>query len=564
MLIASLCLWQITQVRFPKGFPMRDFQLPGRSPVLARHAMCATSHPLAVECAVGVMREGGNAVDAAVTAALTMGLLEPAMTGIGGDAFALVWKEGDARPRGLNGSGRAPMAIDASMLRREGLSAVEQESAHAVTVPGAIDAFDTLLSEFGTYGWDRALAPSIKIAREGHPVAQRAAADWAAYSPRLTGDMARHFLVNGERAPRMGEVFAYPANAEALEIIAREGRAGFYEGPVAADMVATLNKHGGRHTLADFAATKSTWVEPVSGHYRGMELIELPPNGQGVAAILMARILEGFELDELDPHGPERAHIEAEAARLAYDARNRLIADPDTPGADERLAHLMAEETVRRLQEQIDPMAARSDLLESVADLHELGAAIGTGGAQHKDTIYITVVDADRTMVSLIYSVFHDFGSRIASERYGINFQSRGAGFTLEEGHPNELKGGKRPMHTIIPGMMAKDGKPYASFGVMGGAYQSNGHARLISNLVDYGMDPQAAMDAPRSFFDKGYLSVERGYSRSALDRLGVMGHDARIAEGAIGGGQIIIIDPQTGCLIGGSDPRKDGCALGF
>ncbi len=543
---------------------MRDFQIPGRSPVLARNAMCATSHPLAVECAIGVLRSGGNAVDAAVTAALTMGLLEPAMTGIGGDAFALVWKDGEARPRGLNGSGRAPMSLDAATLRQQGFDAVDQNSAHAVTIPGAVDTFDTLLSEFGTYGWDRALAPSLRFAREGHPVAPRAASDWADDAPNMTGAMARHFLVEGQRAPRVGEIFGWKAQAEALEIIAREGRAGFYEGPVAEDMIASLTALGGKHTMADFAATKSTWVEPVSGMYRGMELIELPPNGQGVAAILMARILEGFELDELDPHGPERAHIEAEAKRLAYDARDRLIADPDTPGAAERLSHIMSEQTVHSLRDRIVPMAARSDLLDDLAGLHEVGAAIGTGGAEHRDTIYITVVDSDRTMVSLIYSVFHAFGSRIASDRYGINFQSRGAGFTLEEGHPNELKGGKRPMHTIIPGMLAKDGKPYASFGVMGGAYQSNGHARLISNLVDYGMDPQEAMDAPRSFLDKGVLSVERGYPRSTLDRLGAMGHDAQVAEGAIGGGQIIVIDPETGCLIGGSDPRKDGCAMGY
>jgi len=543
---------------------MRDFQIPGRSPVHARHAMCATSHPLAVECAVRVMREGGNAVDAAVTAALTLGLLEPAMTGIGGDAFALVWKDGEARPRGLNGSGRSPASLDAAFLRQQGQDAVDTDSVHAVTVPGAVDAFDTLLAEYGTWGWDRVLAPSIRLAREGHPVAQRAASDWAEYAPTLSGDMAQHFLVKGERAPRMGEMFAYPAQAEALEIIAREGRAGFYEGALAEDMVETLARHGGRHTLADFAATRSTWVEPISGTYRGMELIELPPNGQGVTAILMARILEGFELDELAPDGPERAHIEAEAARLAYDARNRLVADPDSPGAAERLAHLMSDETVRALQDRIDPMAARPDLLEGVAGLHDLGAAIGTGGAEHTDTIYITVVDADRTMVSLIYSVFHDFGSRIASTRYGINFQNRGAGFSLEAGHPNELQGAKRPMHTIIPGMLAKDGKPYASFGVMGGPYQPNGHARVLSNLVDYGMDPQAALDAPRSFFDKDFLSVERGYRQSSMNLLAAMGHDARVPAGAIGGGQIIVVDPETGCLIGGSDPRKDGCAMGF
>ncbi len=543
---------------------MRDFQLPGRSPVHARHAMCATSHPLAVECAVRVLREGGNAVDAAVTAALTLGLLEPAMTGIGGDAFALVWRDGEARPRGLNGSGRAPASLDAATLRGQGMERIDPGSVHAVTVPGAVDAFDTLLSEFGTWGWDRALAPSIRLAREGHPVAQRASADWADYAPTLHGDMARHFLVDGARAPRMGEVFAYPAQAEALEIIAREGRAGFYEGPLAEDMVATLARHGGAHTMADFAATRATWVEPISGLYRGTELIELPPNGQGVTALLMARILEGFELDELDPDGPERAHIEAEAARLAYDARDRLVADPDTPGAAERLAHMLSDETVRALQDRIDPMAARPDLLQGVADLHGAGPAIGVGGAQHTDTIYITVVDEARTMVSLIYSVFHDFGARIASERYGINFQNRGAGFSLAEGHPNELKGTRRPMHTIIPGMLARDGKPYASFGVMGGPYQPNGHARLISNLVDHGMDPQAAMDAPRSFYNDGYLAVERGYSRRTLDSLGAMGHDARVAPGAIGGGQIIVIDPETGCLVGGSDPRKDGCAMGY
>ena len=543
---------------------MRDFQLPGRSTVHAKNGMCATSHPLAAECAVGVLRAGGNAVDAAVTAALTMGLLEPAMTGIGGDAFALVWRDGEDRPRGLNGSGRAPFALDAGLLRQQGLSEIDVHGAHAVTVPGAIDAFDTLLAEYGTYGWDRAMAPAITIAREGHPVAPRVAWDWKKDETMLTGAMGQHFLVDGTRAPRTGEMFAYPAQGEAMEIIARDGRAGFYEGPVAEDMVASLNALGGRHTLADFAATKSTWVEPISGTYRGMEMIELPPNGQGACAILMAKILEGFEFGEVDPNGPERAHIEAEAARLAYDARNRLIGDADAPGAAERLAHMLSEETVNSLRDRIDPMGARADLLDDVAELHAMGPAVGTGGATHKDTIYITVVDKDRTMVSLIYSIYHAFGSRIASDRYGINFQCRGAAFSLEEGHPNELKGGRRPMHTIIPGMFAKDGKPVGTFGVMGGAYQSNGHARLISNLVDYGMDPQEAMDAPRSFFDKDVLEVERGYSKSTLNRLGALGHDARIAEGPIGGGQIIMLDAETGCLVGGSDPRKDGCALGY
>ncbi len=543
---------------------MRDFQLPGRSTVHARNGMCATSHPLAAECAIRCLREGGNAVDAAVTASLMLGLLEPAMTGIGGDAFALVWKDGEQRPIGLNGSGRAPAGLDAAMLRADGLSAIPQDSDAAVSVPGAIDAFDTLLRDHGTFGWDRALAPAIEIARNGHPVAPRVAWDWGQNADSLKGDMAKHFLLDGNRAPKAGDMVAYPAQAEAMEIIAREGRAGFYSGPVAEDMVESLQAIGGKHTLEDFSATSCTYVAPISGTYRGVELIELPPNGQGATAILMAKILEGFDIGALDPFGPERAHIEAEAARLAYDARNRLIADADTPGSTERLAHMLSEETVNALRDRIDPMAARSDLLDGVAELHALGPAIGTGGAPHKDTIYITVIDKDRTVVSLIYSIFHAFGSLQASSRYGINFQCRGAAFSLEEGHPNELKGGKRPMHTIIPAILAKDGKPWAGLGVMGGAYQSNGHARVLSNLVDYGMDPQEAMDGARTFFDKGVLDVERGYSQSTLNRLGMLGHDARVPEVAIGGGQIIIIDPATGCLIGGSDPRKDGCAIGY
>ena len=540
---------------------MRDFQLPGRSTVHAANGMCATSHPLAAQTAVDVLREGGNAVDAAVTAALTLGLLEPAMTGIGGDAFALIWKPGDAMPIGLNGSGRAPAGADAAALRAEGLAEIPVDaSPHSVSIPGAIDAFDTMLRDHGNIGWDRALAPAVRIAREGHPVAPKAAWDWANSVDRVTGDARRHFLVDGSRAPRAGEIFRYPAKADALELIAAKGRAGFYEGPVAEDMVASLNALGGTHTVADFADTAASYVEPISGTYRGVTLIELPPNGQGATAILMTNILEGFDIADLDPFGPERAHIEAEAKRLAYDARDRLVADADTPGAAERLAWMLSPETADALRARIDLTQMSPDLLDGLDDFHRLDAQ----GAPHRDTIYLTCVDRDRMMVSLIYSVFHSFGSGLASARYGINFQNRGAGFVLTEGHPNEYGPGKRPMHTIIPAMLAKDGKPWGSFGVMGGQYQSAGHARVLSNLVDFGMDPQEALDAPRSFFVDGQLELERGYARGTLDRLGTMGHDAVVPEGPIGGGQMILLDLENGSLIGGSDPRKDGCALGL
>ncbi len=539
---------------------MRDFHLPGRSTAYAFNGMCATSHPVAAQEGVQVLREGGNAVDAAVTASLSLGLLEPAMTGIGGDLFALIWLPGEARPRGLNASGRAPAAVTSALLRDQGHETVPLDSPHAATVPGAVDGFDTLLSSYGTRGWADVLAPSIALARDGHPVAPKAAYDWSNEGvEKINGEAKRHFLPAG-RAPTPGERVAYPAQAEALEAIAARGRAGFYEGPVAEDMVASLRAMGGTHTLEDFAATSCDWVTPISGDYRGTTLWELPPNGQGATAILMAKILEGFDLAALDPFGAERAHLEAEAARLAYHARDCLIADADTAGAEARLAHMLSERVVDEMRAQIDPARRRDDLLDRSNSLH----ALGPDGAPHRDTIYCTVVDKDRMMVSLIYSVFHAFGGGLASTKYGINFQNRGGGFSLVPGHPNEMAGGKRPLHTIIPAMLAQGETPLASFGVMGGAYQPNGHARVVTNLLDYGMDPQEAIDGPRSFTQNGMLDIERGYDPAVVERLYEMGHTINRETGPIGGSQMIRLDHQNGCLVGGSDPRKDGVALGY
>ena len=539
---------------------MRDFHLPGRSTAYAANGMCAASHPIAAQEAVRVLRDGGNAVDAASTAALMLGLLEPAMTGIGGDMFALVWKPGEAKPRGLNGSGRAPAALDAAMLRDQGHDTIPLDSPHATTVPGAIDAFDTLLRDHGTLEWADILAPSIHLARAGHPVAPKASHDWTQEGvSKLSGAAREHFLLDGQ-APKPGERFAYPAKAEALELIAKNGRAGFYEGPVAEDMVSSLNALGGVHTLDDFVNTAAAWVEPIHGNYRDATLWELPPNGQGATAILMAKILEGFDLASMDPFGPKRAHLEAETARLAYHARNCLVADADTPGAAERLAHMLSDRTVDAMRARIDPAKMRFDLLAEADALH----ALGPNGAPHRDTIYLTVVDGDRMMVSLIYSVFHAFGGGLASSKYGINFQNRGGGFSLVKDHPNELKGGKRPMHTIIPAMLSRGTQPMATFGVMGGQYQSCGHARAISNLLDYGMDPQAVMDGARSFPQDGKLDVERGYNAKTVAKLSAMGHAINSDIGPIGGGQMIVLDHDNGCLIGGSDPRKDGIALGY
>ena len=523
---------------------MRDFQLPGRSAVFASNGLCATSHPLAAKVALDILQSGGTAADAAIAGAVLLGICEPQMTGIGGDCFVLLKPAGSDRVIGLNGSGRAPVALNAAALRDKGLSRMPIHGIETVTMPGAIDAFCTLHAAHGRLPLDQVLAPAIHYAEAGVPVAPRVAADWAEDAAVLQGDARRHYLLHGA-APRVGQMFRAPGQAEVLRRIAREGRAGFYAGEVAEDMITSLRALGGLHDLADLAAVQAEWTDPISAAYHGVELIEHPPNGQGATALLMLNILKHFDLARLDPFGAPRAHLEAEAAKLAYDARNRFIADPTA-----RLDHMLSPETAARLAALIDPKRVLPDpapLTESV----------------HKDTVYITVVDRDRMAVSLIYSIFWGFGSGLASQKFGINFQNRGAGFSLIQGHPNEASGGKRPMHTIIPGMVAENGRVSMPFGVMGGAYQPCGHARFITNLTDYGMDLQSAIDAPRAFCGPEGFVIERGYSPDILAKLIEMGHPARISAEPLGGAQAIRIHPE-GVLEGASDPRKDGCALGY
>jgi gamma-glutamyltranspeptidase / glutathione hydrolase len=524
---------------------MRDLHLPGRSAVYARNGICATSHPIATQVAVEVLKSGGNAADAAVAGALVLGIAEPQMTGIGGDCFVLLKPAGSEEIVALNGSGRSPMGLNSADLRARGLTAMPIQAIESVTLPGAIDAFCRLNADYGLKTLDEVLSPAIHYAEEGIPVAPRVAFDWVEDMRCLKGAARDFYSLNGQ-APTVGQVFRAPGQAEVLRRIAREGRAGFYEGEVAEDMITSLGALGGTHTLEDLAATACDYTTPVSGPYQGVELVEHPPNGQGATAILLLNILKHFDLKAMDPFGSSRAHIEAEATKLAYDARNRFIADPDHTM---RLAHMLAPETAAKLAALIDPKRA----MPAAAPLTE---------AVHRDTIYITVVDRDRMAVSLIYSTFWGFGSGLASSKFGINFQNRGAGFTLQEGHPNEAAGGKRPMHTIIPGMIRRNGRVTMPFGVMGGAYQPCGHARFVSNLVDYGMDLQDAIDAPRSFSGPVGMAVERGYADAVRSDLAAMGHKVIIPNTPLGGAQAIRIDGDL--LIGASDPRKDGCALGY
>ena len=524
---------------------MRDFHQPGRSAVYGTNGMVATSNPLSSKVAVQILEAGGNAMDAAIAAAVLQGVLEPQMTGIGGDCFMLISLAGSDEVVALNGSGHAPAALNAANMRVAGHQTVPLGGVESVTLPGAVDAFCRASADFGKIGLKASLAPAIYYMKAGVPIGPRTAFDWALAADHLKGAARDFYLLDG-KVPVAGQVFSAPKQAQVLERIAAKGRAGFYQGEVAEDMVASLNALGGVHTLDDFDNVACEYCEPITGSYGRFEMVEHPPNGQGATAICMNNILSQFDIAGMEPFGVARAHIEAEAAKLAYDARNRFIADHST-----RIDHMLSMDTAIKLAALIDPNTA----MQNPGVVSE---------AVHKETICLSVVDKDQMSVSLIYSVFHSFGSGHAPSKFGINFQNRGAGFTLEEGHPNEAMGGKRPMHTIIPGMLKQVGRVVMPFGVMGGAYQPNGHHRFVSNLTDFDMDLQVAIDGPRSFNDASGMKVERGYSEVVRQGLADLGHKVYIPDVAIGGAQAVWIDHERGVLVGASDGRKEGAALGY
>jgi gamma-glutamyltranspeptidase/glutathione hydrolase len=524
----------------------RDFHLPGRSPVIAREGMAATSHPLASLAAVDVLRAGGNAADAAVTACAVLCVVEPHMTGIGGDCFAMIAKPG--KPVwGYNGSGRAGAKASADALRQQGLKTIGT-SIHAVTVPGAIEAWDATLKAHGTFSLERALAPAIRYAEHGFPVASRIASDWAAVVPKLKADAggSKHYLFNGA-APREGDVIKLPALAATLKEIAGKGARAFYEGAIADDIVATVSKRGSFLTAQDFAAHRGEEVTPIATDYRGLDLLELPPNGQGLTALVMLNVLENFDMKALPPLGAERFHLQLEAARLGYAVRDTHISEPATMRAD--VAKLLDKAWAKQLAAKIDP-ARRVDLPKAP-----------TPGDQ---TVYLTVVDRDRTAVSFINTLYSTFGLGLCTENTGINLTNRGACFVLDDGHPNVFGPNKRPMHTIIPALAMRGGKCVYSLGVMGAHFQPMGHAQLMLNVVDYGMDVQQAIDAPRVFFEGDETVIEHGIPAQTVQGLKDRGHKVTQAASPWGGAQMINIDWDRGVLIAGSEPRKDGCALGY
>lgn len=531
----------------------RDFHLPGRSPAYATHGMAATSMPAATLTALDVLRAGGNAMDAAVAAAAVLAVIEPQSTGIGGDCFCLYAPAGENRVVALNGSGRAPEAATIDWFEGRGITALENTSPHAVTIPGAISAWETLLAAHGTRGLDELLQPAIGFAEDGWPVHSRVAFDWRRVEDKLRRTGADAFLPSGA-APREGDLFVQRPLAETLRTIARQGAAGFYEGAVAADMVATLRAQGGLQTEADFAAgrTAAMFVDPIRTAWRGMEVWQCPPNGSGLHVLMLLGILEGFAPAAGGPLSPERLHRHLEAARLVYRDRDAFLADPaqsDVPVA--RLTHPDYLAGLRRL---IDPARAMTSLPAP-------GEALLPA---HRDTVYLCVVDRDGNACSFIKSLFQSFGSGILAPNSGVMLQNRGLGFRIERGHPNCIAPHKRPMHTIIPGMVTEGGRAVMPFGVMGGHFQPMGQSLVLGNMFEYGLDVQQALDLPRLFTYQGQAEVERGIPAATVEQLSRMGHKVSVVERPHGGGQAIWIDHNRGCLVGGSDPRKDGMALGY
>lgn len=535
-----------------------------RSVVYAPQAMAATSHPLATQIALDVMKAGGSAVDAAIAANAALGLMEPTGNGIGGDLFAIVWDPKTQKLHGYNGSGRSPKALSLTWFQENGYTDVPAHGPLPVTVPGAVDGWFALHERFGKLPMADNLAPTIRYARDGHPVPEVIAYYWARSVPLLEKwpGFREQFTFDG-RAPRVGELWKNPNLANTLEAIAKGGRDAFYKGDIARRIDRYFRENDGFLHYEDMAAHEGEWVQPVSVNYRGVDVWELPPNGQGIAALQMLQILEGYDFSTIAFGSAEHVHLFVEAKKLAFADRARWYADPAFHPAP--VEWLISDDHAAERRTLIDPKRAAK--------------AVDAGGQLNQgDTIYLTTADRDGMMVSLIQSNYRGMGSGMAPPGLGFIFQDRGEQFVLKEGHPNSFAPGKRPFHTIIPAFLTKDGKPWVSFGLMGGAMQPQGHVQIVMNLVDFGMNLQEAGDAPRihhdgstdpagqvvAMSDGGVLNLESGFPYETVRELMKRGHRIQPAVGPYGGYQAIARDPLTGVYGGASESRKDGQAAGY
>jgi gamma-glutamyltranspeptidase/glutathione hydrolase len=573
--LASLCL--ATALTAAAGIPasaadrITGRAFATRSDVIAPHAMAATSHPLATQIALDVMKQGGTAMDAAIAANAALGLMEPTGNGIGGDLFAIVWDPKTNKLHGYNGSGRSPKSLTLDHFKQQGITDIPAHGPLPVSVPGAVDGWFALHERFGKLPMREVLAPTIRYAREGHPVHQTIAYYWDRSVPRLSKfpGFKEQFTIAG-RAPRTGEMWKNPYLADTLQKIADGGRDAFYKGDIARTIDAYFKANGGFLSYEDMAAHHGEWVTPVSTNYRGYDVWELPPNGQGIAALQMLNVLEGYDFSKIPYGSPEHVHLLVEAKKLAFADRARWYADPAFQPLP--VARMISKPYARQRAKLISPDKVLREVQPGTPKELEEG-----------DTIYMTVADKDGMMVSLIQSNYRGMGSGMTPTGLGFILQDRGEMFVLKDcdgatPHPNCYAPGKRPFQTIIPAFITKDGKPWVSFGVMGGAMQPQGHVQIVMNLVDFGMTLQEAGDAPRVqhdgstepvgsatvMSDGGVVQLESGFPYETVRALMDKGHHVEWALGPYGGYQAIQRDPKTGVYYGASESRKDGQAAGY
>lgn len=527
---------------------MRSFEFPSRAVSVGSNGMVATSNPQAALVGLDVLRSGGNAIDAAVAVAAMLAVVEPTQTGIGGDCFVLVKKRG-LPPIALNGAGWAPRAVNADQLRESGLTSIAADNVNAVTVPGAVRAWERLLSDHGTMSLASLFEPAISAAEQGYLVTERLARDWARSADKVSATLeAKEIFMPGRQSPLLGDRRANPKLGSALRSIARDGANAFYEGWIAEDIVSSLQRLGGVMSLDDLAEYAPEYVQPISAEYRGHRLWECPPSGQGIVALQIASMLNTFDLSAYGALSTERFHLQAEASRIAYAERDAFRCDPKfLPVSVEQW---LSEQRVRQWTAQINP-DRRNEHVRPIPL------------PEHKDTVFISVADADGTVVAFINSLFDDFGSGLVAGDSGVLMHNRGCGFSLEAGHFNEIAGRKRPMHTIIPALLTKDGEAVMSFGVTGGHFQPAGQLQVLSNIVDYGMSVQQAIDYPRMLARGDTFEMERTVPESVWEGLRAKGHAPTAAVNPLGTCHAIWVDHARGVFLGGSDGRRDGMAIG-
>lgn len=544
---------------------MRDFFAPGRSTVHAVNGLCATSHPQAALAAIDLLKAGGNAFDAALAASAVLCVVEPMMTGLGGDCFALLAPKGRAPLIGINGSGRSPRKLDVEAIASKNGGRLASDSVHSITIPTALRAWELLRQNYGSMSWDRLLAPAIDLAENGFAVSPRIAHDWARYRTTIHRSEGgrQHYLTDG-KAPIAGQIHRLPGLAALFRLIARDGVEAFYLGAPAEEMLACLQDAGGFHQADDFAAATADFVDPIGLDYHHHHIVELPPNGQGVTALILLDILSRFDLDSGDPHGPQRYHLQIEAMRRAYAMRDRMVADADFMTLT--VGDLLKPATIDALADSIDLNRATPVPNTLIAPTIPIDRTAKIG----RDTIYLAVVDGDRNAISFINSIYEPFGSGLATPTSGLILHNRGACFVTEPGHPNAIAPNKRPLHTIIPAMILDHNRRDVTsvFGVMGGDFQPMGHAQLVIDQLIFGLDIQEALDSPRVFAETRQVDaailIERNLSPAVAAALRQKGHRLISSDHPLGGGQGIVIDTAAGTLIGGSDARKDGLALGW